>query len=240
MSTHPLGGRRLVASALAAAADWLVEPAEPDGSDGYSAPLEARPVVAVVGLSARCGATTVARALGAHLASRAPGGACAVTSALPYGAVPLALPAAARLARDLSPLAAGRARACGRLCLIESSDRSAVAAAVRYLAPLVIDLEARGEAAAAAGIADHLVLVGSPLTEPALAAVLGQSLRRVGPEPVTVLNRAGDDREGWAGRATIELPESRMGARVALAGREPRGELGKAIAELAGHCGCRW
>lgn len=238
MSTHPLDGRRLVASALAAAADWLVEPAEPEGSDGRTPPLEARPVVAVVGLSARCGATTVARALGAHLASRDPSGACAVTSASPSGAAPLGLPAAARLARELLPLAAGRARACGRLCLIESSDRGAVAAAVRYLAPLVIDLDARAAAAAATEIADHVVLVGSPLTEPALAAVLGQSLRRVGPEPVTVLNRAPDDREGWAGRATIELPESRMGARMALAGREPRGALGKAIVELAGHCGC--
>jgi hypothetical protein len=36
---------------------------------------------------------------------------------------------------------------------------------------------------------------------------------------------------------TLPLPESRMGAQLALGGREPRGELGRAIAELANLCG---
>ena len=239
MSANRLRGRGVLASALSAAADWLVEPADAsgNGSGGYPAPLEARPVVAVVGLSARCGATTVARALGAQLAARDPGGACAVTSTTLSGRAPLGLPAAARLARELAPVADGRARACGRLCLVlEGTDRVGLAAAVRYLAPLVIDVHIRADAPGAAAIADHVVMVGSPSTEPSLAAVLGQSLSQVGPRPVAVLNRAGVDEERWAGRAELELPESLMGARVVLAGREPRGALGRAVGELAERC----
>lgn len=237
MSSHDaLGGRSLLASALGAAAGWLIEPAEPPEPAGTRAPLEPRPIVAVIGLSARCGATTVARALGAELAVRDPGGACAVASAVPGGPVTLGLPAAARLARTLSPLARSGARACGRLCLVEGRDRIALADAARYLAPLVLDLDERAEASAAAALADHVVLVGSPATEPALARVLAESLRRVGPDPLTVLNRAGRDLERWTGRGALELPESRIGAQLALAGREPRGGVGRAIAELAERC----
>lgn len=237
MSTHTLRSRRLAASALAAAADWLVEPAEAvEGAASGLAPPRARSVIVVVGLSVRCGATTVARALGAQLASRDPDGACAVTSAIPCGAMPLGLPAAARLTRALSPLVRGTARACGRLCLIEGIDPAAAVASVAYLAPLVIDVDARAEASGAAAIADHVVLVGSPCTEPALAALVGQSLQRVGPAPVTVLNRAGAGGGSWADRGAMELPESRMGARFALAGREPRGGFGEAVEELTDRC----
>lgn len=239
MSANRLRGRGVLATALSAAADWLVEPADgcPNGSDAYPAPVEARPVVAVVGLSARCGATTVARSLGAQLAARDPGGACAVTSTSPSGRAPLGLPAAAHLARELAPVADGQARACGRLCLVvEGINRGALAAAVRYLAPLVIDVDIRADAPGAAAIADHVVMVGSPSTEPALAAVVGQSLSQVGPRPLTVLNRAGANEERWAGRTELELPESPMGARVVLAGREPRGALGRAVGELADRC----
>lgn len=237
MTSDLLRGRRLVAGALSAAADWLVEPADASekGSLGHPAPLEARPVVTVVGLSARCGATTVARARGAKLASRDPVGACAVTSADRSGRA-LGLPAATRLARELARPAADHARGCGRLCLVDGDDPIALAAAVRYLAPLVIDVDARTEALGAAAIADHVVLVGWPATEPSLAAVLGQSLSRVGPDPVTVLNRTRTDHERWAGRAEIELPDSPIGARVVLAGREPRGALGRAVGELAEQC----
>jgi len=235
-ANHALRGRGFVASALTTAAEWLIEPAEPAEPKRSATPLEARPVVAVIGLSTRCGATTVARALGAELASRDPGGACAVTSAEPAGAVPLGLPAASRLARALSPLVGSRVRACGRLCLIEEPDRVALVDATRYLAPLVVDVDERAEASAAAALADHVVLVGSPATEPALAAVLAESLRRVGPDPLTVLNRAGRERERWAGRGALELPDSRMGAQLAFAGREPRGALGRAIADVAARC----
>lgn len=237
MNAHSAAGRRgLLASALGAAAGWLIEPAEPVEAGGSQAPLEARAVVAVIGLSARCGGTTVARALGAELAARDPGGACAVTSTAAAGTVPLGLPGAARLARTLSPLFAGRARAYGRLCLVDAADRAALAAAVRRLAPLVLDVDDPAEASCAAALADQVLLVGSPATEPALASVLAEALRRVGPDPLAVLNRSGRDAERWDGRAVVRLPESRMGAQLALAGREPRGDLGRAIAELADRC----
>ena len=235
MSVLPRNG--LVASALSAATDWLIEPAEHGAAAARaSAPLEARAVVAVVGLSKRCGATTVARAVAAELAGRDPGGACAVTSATAMGTMPLGLPAAARLTRRLAPLFAGRARACGRLCLLEAPDRARLVDAVRYVAPLVLDVEDPAEASATAVLADHVLLVGSPATEPALAAVFGESLSRVGPDPLPVLNRAGRDAGRWEGRSEVELPDSRMGAQLALAGREPRGQLGRAVAELTDRC----
>ena len=233
---NPLARRGVVASAVAAAADWLIEPAAPADADPSPAPLEARPVVAVVGLSSRCGASTVARALGAELAARDPCGACAVTSPATGASVPLGLPSAARLTRTLAPLFAGRARACGRLCLVEAPDKPRLADAVRYLAPLVLDVDDAGEAPAAVTLADHVLLVGVPATEPALATVLGASLARVGPEPLPVLNRAGAEAGRWEGRAEARLPESRMGAQLALSGREPRGRLGRAIAGLADRC----
>ena len=46
--------------------------------------------------------------------------------------------------------------------------------------------------------------------------------------PVVVLNRAPHDQPGL-----FALPSSRMGARLALGGREARGALGRAIGELA-------
>ena len=233
-----LARRNVLASALSAAAGWLVEPAQPAEADGERSPtpLDTRPIVAVVGTSPRCGATTVARALGAELGARDPAGACVVTATATAGALPLGLPGSVRLARTLSPLLAGRARACGRLCVVEAPDRARLADAARYVAPLVFDVEDPAEAPAAVGLADHVLLVGRPVTEPALVAVLAESLRRVGPAPLAVLNRAGHDAGRWRGRAQVELPDSRMGAQLALAGREPRGQLGRAVAELADRC----
>lgn len=232
----------MLASALGAAAGWLIEPADPAGPPEAArcrAPLEARPVVAVVGLSARCGATTVARAVGAELAARDPGGACVVTATGRGGSLPLGLPGAARLARRLGPLVGpgAGARAHGRLCLVEAADRAALMGALRYLAPLVLDVEDAADASAAAVLSDHVLLVGSPSTEPSLADVVAASLRRVGPDPLPVLNRSGRDAERWDGRTAARLPESRMGAQLALGGREPRGGLGRAIADLVDRCG---
>ena len=233
MNLVGLRARGAVAGALTAAAGWLVEPAEPgQGLAGdHRAPGE-RPVVAVVGLAPGCGATAVARALGAELAARDDDGACAVT-ATSAGSVPLGLPSAARLARSLGALPGVRTRACGRLCLAECGDPAALAGAVLYRAPLVLDVADPREAPVASALSDSVILVATPRIEPSLASVLTESLRRVGPEPITVLNRALGDDGPWTGRAGVELPESRMGAQLALAGREPRGDLGRALADLA-------
>ena len=234
MSARPaLGARGAVAGVLSAAANWLVEPADRSEQErAAGATLQQRPVVAVIGLARRCGTTTVARALGAELALRDSGGACAVTAASSGGSLSLGLPAAGRLARTLAPVAGGT-RACGRLCLVSCEDRAALAGAILYLAPLVLDVAEPEEAATAAALADRVVLVAGPSTEPALAAVVSDSLARVGPASLVVLNRADGGEPAWSGRAAVELPDSRIGAQLALAGREPRGELGREVAVLA-------
>jgi hypothetical protein len=96
---------------------------------------------------------------------------------------------------------------------------------------------------APAATADAAIVVASPATEPALASVAAECLGRLGHAPIVVLNRAvavGDPSDGrttaWSTRTVQRLPDSRMGAQLALGGREPRGDLGRAIAELADLC----
>ena len=197
-------------------------------------------MVAVVGVRPRCGTTVVARALAAELGARDPGGVAAVTAATVGGAaMQLGLPAAARLARTLAPVSGGLSRASGRLCLVPGADRVQLAGATRYLAPLVLDVDDPAEASAAAALAAAVVLVGAQEAEPALATVVAESLERVGPAPVVVLNRANGGDERWVAMDAVQLPDARLGARLALAGREPPGELGRAVADLADRCGSR-
>ena len=240
MSAQPaLGARGALAGVLSAAADWLVEPADPvERQLPAATTVQERPVIAVIALAPRCGTTTVARAVGAELAVRDPCGACAVTASTGGGARSLGVAAAGRLARTLAPVAGGATRASGRLCLVQCADRAALAGAILYLAPLVLDVADPQDASAAASLADRVLLVAGPRTEPALAAVVAQSLGRVGPEPLVVVNRAEQgDETPWSSRGATELPDSRMGAQLALAGREPRGELGRAVALLTDRIG---
>jgi hypothetical protein len=240
---------RPLAAALAAAGAWLLEPAEPAEparQPVVSAPAGTRPVVAVFGLARGCGATTVARALAAELASRDPQGAAAVHCEARAAGIPLATQAASRLARQLAEVPGAETRAVGRLCLVGGAEHSALADTARYVAPLVLDAGATSLGGVPAALADEVVVVGSPATEPALATVAADCLARVGHEPIVVLNRfrgpAGgaleeaDPPDSWSGRAAHILPDSRMGAQLALGGREPRGELGRAIAALANRC----
>jgi len=224
---------------LAAVADFLIEPAEP------AAPVEgqldrawtdfAQPVFAVVGLAPRCGATTLARALAAELALRDRGGAAIVSAeTVAGGGIPLGTPAAGRLGRAVQRSLPSQTRAVGRLCLTASGPNQArLVDAARDLAPLVLDVADSGQTAVAASLVDAVVIVGGPACEPSLAAVLSPSLGRVGPDPVVVLNRDRDGEPRWEGRCALRLPESRMGAQLALAGREARGELGRAVTRLA-------
>ncbi len=227
-----------MAAALASVADWLVEPApeqaavEPARSSG-----EPRPVVAVAGLSRGAGVTTIARAVGALLAAGDDCGACLVTSAGASVGIPLGFPAAGRLTRRIAPFSNGRARACGRLCLVEEPDRLALSVAARDLAPLVLDVSDPAEAAAAASLADHVLLVAGPEAEPSLASVVAESLGQVGPLPLIVLNRGGRVADRWADQPHAAIPESRLAAQLAGAGREPRGSLGAAVAALVERIG---
>jgi hypothetical protein len=232
-------GRGLMAAALARAQAWLLEPAEPRQGDDelMGAPNAFRVVVSVFGLAGGCGATVVARALAAELGARDQVGAAAVASAPGGGGLPLALPAAARLARTLADIPGARTRAVGRLCLVEGAEQLALADTARFHAPLVIDGGSAEVGGVPASVADHVLLVAGPRLEPALAEVVATCLSRAGPDPLVVLNRARKEEEGrWAGRAQVLLPDSRMGAQLALSGREARGALGLAVAELADRC----
>lgn len=221
-----------MATALAKAGAWLVEPAE-----SASAPLEirARPAVAVVGLAPGCGTTTVARALAAELALRDPSGAAVVAGEDSGGAVPLGSAAAGRLARALGEPESGGLRTVGRLCLVASSTPARLSTALRHLAPVVFDVTYGGAPGVPASLADHVLLVASPAVEPALATVVAASLSRIGPEPRLVLNRA-EEPGPWAERADFLLAESRAGAQLALAGRQPRGRLSRDLVQVADTC----
>jgi hypothetical protein len=191
----------------------------------------ARPVVAVLALAPRCGATTLALWLAAALASRDPDGVGIVSTPAPRGAAALRTPAAVRTARALAVRGLEPVRTTGRLCLLEASH-SPLSIAATYLGPLVIDVGHGATADAALSVADHVLLVASPAVEPALAEVVAQRVAGDGPDPIVVLNRA-VEAERWDGRADVVLPESRLAARRATAGREPRGAIGTLIARLA-------
>jgi hypothetical protein len=237
VSVHPgyRGPRAALAAMLARAEAWLLEPVESMSEAAAPPRAVQRPVVAVFGLGPRCGATTMARALGAELAGRDAEGAAVVSASVHAGSLPLAAPAAGRLARALGAMTGVHTRAVGRLCLVEGADELTLADAARYLAPLVLDAGSVSVGGASCSLADHAVLVATSKVEPALARLVVESLARVGPEPIVALNRA--DASGWEGDAAVELPDSRMGAQLALGGREARGELGRAVSKLADLCG---
>ena len=230
--------RGLVSSGLAAAASWLLEPADPSPGAVIAAPAPPRPVIAVFGLARGCGATVVSRALAAELASRDVDGAAAVHCDARARAIPLATQAAARLARVLAEVPGADARAVGRLCLVGGAEGPPLAEASRHHAPLVLDAGSTSLGGVPAALADQVVLVATPAVEPALAAVAGDLIVTMTPghEPIVVLNRA----EATGRESPLEgahpLPDARMGAQLALGGREPRGELGRASAELADLC----
>ena len=224
MSPNP--SRRL---AFAAAVEsFFLEPVAPLPAADSAEPPAERAVVCVFGLARGCGATVVARALAAELAVRDPAGTAAVSCDARPGGVSLATHAATRLARLLDDVPGAAPRALGRLCLVSGADPLRLSDTVRHHAPLVIDAGSAALGGAPASVADRTVIVTSPSIEPALARVGAECIARAGPAPVVVLNRAPHDQRG-----TFALPSSPMGARLALGGREARGALGRAIAELA-------
>lgn len=261
--------RSLVSGVLAKAEGFLLEPAEPNGSPVPAVHRAGRAVIAVYGLAAGCGATTVARALAAELAQRDPSGAAGVMCEARTSAIPLATQDASRLARAFEELPGTVTRAVGRLALVRAADPLPLAESARYLAPLVLDAGSSSLGGVPAAVADLSVVVTGPGIEPSLARVAAECLQRVGPAPLVVLNRGERAQRGWAeserteavelpvgaggGRGRIEgsavgtlvpafagdlfvLPDSRLGAQLALGGREARGQLGRAVAALADRC----
>jgi hypothetical protein len=233
LTPHAAARRRrgLFASAAAAVESFLLEPVEPRLASDPSVPPEQRPVICVFGLARGCGATVVARALAAELATRDPAGAAAVCCEARPSGIPLATRAAMLLARALEDVPGASARAVGRLCLLSGADPLVLSDTARHFAPLVIDAGSTALGGVPASVADRIVLVRAQAVEPALARVGAACVARVGREPIVVLNRAPHDQSG-----ALALPNSPLGAQLALGGREARGELGRAIAELADLC----
>jgi hypothetical protein len=231
MSAHPgIGRRGLVAAVAAQISSFLLEPPAAVAETG-PVELEPYPVVAVLSAAPRCGATTVARALGAELAVRADGAAVVSCRSGAGRATAPPLRMTARLATALRGVGDERARPAGRVCLLPGASPGELASAARYLAPVVLDVPPDGSAAATAQLADRAVVVAAGSDEPALTDVLaclvgGQR------SPLRVTTRVVDGSE-WTGRADVLLPEGRIAARSALAGARPLGPFGKAIAELA-------
>jgi hypothetical protein len=246
-----------VSTLLQRAGEWLLEPppqapaaaapaleslAPPPPGPAAAAPAHALapppertyPLLGVVGLAHRCGATTVARALAVQLAVAEDRPAVVASQERPR---PIALASAAsarRLAGALPEL--GDARAVGRICLASCPDPARAAAATRAVAPAVVEIEPGTPAVDAAPLVDRMVLVASPRLEPALAAALAETIAAVAEPPVIAVNRA-PDHGTWLTRADVLVPDSRIGARLALAGREPGGWLGRSIEQLADLCG---
>ena len=224
----PAAGRGLLASAAAAVESFFLEPVGPPPAADSAQPPEQRPVVCVFGLARGCGVTVVARALAAELAARDPAGTAAVCCDARPAGIPVATHAAARLARLLEDVPSAEPRAMGRLCLVGGADPLRLSDTARHHAPLVIDAGSAALGGAPAAVADRTLIVTTPAIEPALAHVGAECIARTGPAPIVVLNRAPHDQRG-----ALALPNSPMGARLALGGREARGALGGAIADLA-------
>jgi hypothetical protein len=227
--SNAAGGRGVLASAATAVEAFFLERAEPEPAAEGARPVEVRAVVCVFGLARGSGVTVVARALAAELAARDSSGAAAVCfDARRPGGIPLATHAAAALARTLEDVPGTAPRAIGRLCLVGGADPVRFVNTARYHAPVVIDAGSVALGGAPASVTDRTVIVTTRDVEPALARVAAQCVARTGPPPVVVLNRAPHDQPGL-----FAIPNSPLGARLALGGREARGELGRAIAELA-------
>jgi hypothetical protein len=228
MTATTAAGRGFFASAAAAVESFFLEPVAPSPAADSAEPPEQRPVVCVFGLGRGCGVTVVARALAAELAVRDPAGTAAVCCDASPAGIPLATHAAARLAQLLDDVPGAEPRAMGRLCLVGGADPLRLSDTARHHAPLVIDAGSAALGGAPATVADRTVIVTTASIEPALAHVGAECVARTGPTPIVVLNRAPHDQPG-----SLALPNSPLGARLALGGREARGALGVAIAALA-------
>jgi hypothetical protein len=201
------------------------EPAEPP-----EPPSSRRPIVAVLGLAPRAGASTIARALAARLAALDLGGAAVLhTPEPPRTALPA--PAASRLARAVAAAGLDGVRAAGRLCLLPASEPLAPIAAQRA-APLVADVAHGMPADGAVALSDHVVLVCPADLEPALALAVEAALRGDGHAVTVVLNRVVGEPPGELAHA-LAVPEARLAAQLTVACRDPRGALGAVAAELA-------
>ena len=80
--------------------------------------------------------------------------------------------------------------------------------------------------------ADAVVCIADGDAEPALSTLVCEMLaERVG-RVLLVANRV-RDQETWAGRASVEVPDSRLAALLIVRGRRPGGAFALAVARIA-------
>jgi hypothetical protein len=222
------GSGSFLAAVATRAERWLLEPATPRPRAAEPQP-DMRPVIAVVGLGVRCGTTTIARALAIEFAQRDRSGVAIVSAESRGPASALATASARKLARALPD---DSAAAAGRLCLLEPDGPALRELTISRPAPVVLDVGHGRPPESPLALADSTVLVAAPWVEPSLADVVAASMTRDGVVPPVVLNRA-VDLDGWAARHVLTIGDARLGARLALAGRDPTPGLARPIAELA-------
>jgi hypothetical protein len=200
---------------------WLLEPVDPparlaaDRPPPEPPPPPTRPLVAVVALAPRAGASTVARALAARLASLDPAGVAVLCSDDVPARAALGGRAAVRLARTLAERGLG-VRAAGSLCLLPS-DAPLAGIAGTGEAPLAVDVSHGAPIEAVLTVVRHVVLVATPDVEPALANAVQRSLRAGDRAVDVVVNRAIDRAADGAiaGRGSGHAPRG--------SGKAPRG-----------------
>ena len=221
----------LLSAALARAQSFLLEPVQPGPAAATAALAQAavqprQLEIVVMGARPRCGASTIARGLAAMLS---------VPGARPAHLISLA---AAPSSREQAPgtLAGGTLWEIPT-ALREEGEVAEYGQTVARLAgspsALVWDVPAdharRAEAAARAAHVTLLVVPGNG--EPALGELLAEMLSQRHGRVLVVASRAEPER--WRGKAAVSLPESRIGALLALRFRRPQGGFGFALSELA-------
>ena len=221
-----------------------------------------RPVITVFGLAGRCGSTVVSRAVASELAGRDASGTAAVACESRPAGLPLATKAAARLARALEDLPGGThalGRLClvrgtdpsslgdalrGLAPLVIDAGSSSLGGAPACIAdhtlivttPTVEPTLARVAIECVARVGPEPTLVlnrARPAAGPAEAPGRAAEPAEPGqPGQAAEPGQAAGPGEPGAAFAAFALPESRLGAQLALGGREVRGGLGRAIARL--------
>jgi hypothetical protein len=150
---------------------------------------------------------------------------------------PLASRAATGLAGLLADVPGATTRALGRVCLVVGAQPLVLADMARHHAPLILDAGSAAVGGSSAVVADQVVLVAAPTVEPALATVVSVALDRIDIAPLVVLNRVREGGVGlWSEQASVVLPWSPLGARLALGGCGAPGRLGEAVGQLADRC----
>jgi hypothetical protein len=217
---------------------YLLEPAPTEKQGGAGIPASAGRETGsigldsvsalVLGLSGRCGGTTVARGLAATLAVA--------------GARAAHVVALAGTGEEPAPLR-GALSGGGRQWdvppgLATAEEVAEYGATITGLtgAPGVwvwdVPATAGERAVVAARAVGSVVVVAAGEGEPALAELAADMLRERWGPLMLVANRVREPNP-WADRAAVALPQSRLGALLAVRGRRPPGPLGAGLAELA-------